>query len=53
MLIVPLVSSIVHPGNLEYSARVVSEADDGLMYPDTVVGTDSPTSMINGLGFLG
>jgi aconitate hydratase len=38
--------------NLEYLARVVFEKD-GLLYPDSVVGTDSHTTMINGLGVLG
>ncbi|XP_055355890.1 cytoplasmic aconitate hydratase-like [Paramacrobiotus metropolitanus] len=53
MLIVPPGSGIVHQVNLEYLARVVFEADSGLLYPDTVVGTDSHTTMINGLGVLG
>ena len=53
MLIVPPGSGIVHQVNLEYLARVVFESDDGLLYPDTVVGTDSHTTMINGLGVLG
>lgn len=38
--------------NLEYLARVVFNRD-GLLYPDSVVGTDSHTTMINGLGVLG
>jgi len=38
--------------NLEYLASVVF-ASDGLAYPDTLVGTDSHTTMINGLGVLG
>jgi aconitate hydratase len=42
----------VHQVNLEYLARVVFEKD-GLLYPDTLVGTDSHTTMINGLGVLG
>ncbi|XP_065354278.1 cytoplasmic aconitate hydratase-like [Calliphora vicina] len=57
MLIVPPGSGIVHQVNLEYLARVVFEADteDGskMLYPDSVVGTDSHTTMINGLGVLG
>ncbi|OQV16195.1 Cytoplasmic aconitate hydratase [Hypsibius exemplaris] len=53
MLIVPPGSGIVHQVNLEYLARVVFQTDDGLLYPDTVVGTDSHTTMINGLGVLG
>ena len=38
--------------NLEYLGRVVFK-EDGVMYPDSVVGTDSHTTMINGLGVLG
>uniref|UniRef100_A0A1I8Q0Q1 Cytoplasmic aconitate hydratase n=1 Tax=Stomoxys calcitrans TaxID=35570 RepID=A0A1I8Q0Q1_STOCA len=56
MLIVPPGSGIVHQVNLEYLARVVFEADaEGgkILYPDSVVGTDSHTTMINGLGVLG
>src|SRR5215218_4957270 len=43
---------IVHQVNLEYLARVVFE-QYGVLYPDTLVGTDSHTTMINGLGVLG
>nr|CAH7750077.1 unnamed protein product [Callosobruchus chinensis] len=54
MLIVPPGSGIVHQVNLEYLARVVFvDKDTSLLYPDTVVGTDSHTTMINGLGVLG
>lgn len=54
MLIVPPGSGIVHQVNLEYLARVVFSGKEGsLLYPDTVVGTDSHTTMINGLGVLG
>ncbi|XP_055848235.1 cytoplasmic aconitate hydratase-like [Episyrphus balteatus] len=56
MLIVPPGSGIVHQVNLEYLARVVFEDDiEGgkILYPDSVVGTDSHTTMINGLGVLG
>jgi len=52
MLIVPPGSGIVHQVNLEYLARVVFSSD-GILYPDSVVGTDSHTTMINGLGVLG
>ena len=38
--------------NLEYLARVVFNVDD-MLYPDSLVGTDSHTTMINGLGVLG
>src|ERR1700750_147115 len=49
---VPPDTGIVHQVNLEYLARVVFERD-GVLYPDTLVGTDSHTTMINGLGVLG
>ncbi len=54
--VVPPDSGIVHQINLEYLARVamVSQSKDGMwIYPDTVIGTDSHTTMINGLGVLG
>lgn len=54
--VVPPATGIVHQVNLEYLARVVmhgAEAADGYAYPDTLVGTDSHTTMINGLGVLG
>jgi hypothetical protein len=47
--IVPPGSGIVHQVNLEYLARVVFNKD-GLLYPDSLVGTDSHTPMVNGLG---
>jgi aconitate hydratase len=50
--VVPPDTGIVHQVNLEYLAPVVFSAD-GKAYPDTVVGTDSHTTMINGLGVLG
>ncbi len=50
--VVPPDTGIVHQINLEYLARVV-EARDGCAYPDTLVGTDSHTTMVNGLGVLG
>lgn len=52
MLIVPPGSGIVHQVNLEYLARVVFDTE-GLLYPDSLVGTDSHTTMINGLGVVG
>jgi aconitate hydratase len=52
MLIVPPGSGIVHQVNLEYLARVVFNVD-GVLYPDSLVGTDSHTTMINGLGVVG
>ncbi|NIR46036.1 MAG: aconitate hydratase AcnA, partial [Gemmatimonadetes bacterium] len=51
--VVPPATGIVHQVNLEYLARVVMDDDDGWAYPDTLVGTDSHTTMINGLGVLG
>src|SRR5919205_1303542 len=50
--VVPPNTGIVHQVNLEYLARVV-EVRDGVAFPDTLVGTDSHTTMINGLGVLG
>jgi aconitate hydratase len=50
--VVPPETGIVHQVNLEYLARVVFTNGD-LAYPDTLVGTDSHTTMINGLGVLG
>jgi aconitate hydratase len=50
--VVPPDTGIVHQVNLEYLARVVFE-NEGVLYPDTLVGTDSHTTMINGLGVLG
>ncbi len=51
--VVPPDTGIVHQVNLEYLARVVMEGDGGYAHPDTLVGTDSHTTMINGLGVLG
>ncbi|RYE94481.1 MAG: aconitate hydratase AcnA, partial [Myxococcales bacterium] len=60
--LVPPATGIVHQVNLEYLARVVFTTDDNpvaprgerpVAYPDTVIGTDSHTTMINGLGVLG
>jgi len=51
--VVPPDTGIVHQVNLEFLARVVFADDEGLAYPDTVVGTDSHTTMINGVGVLG
>ena len=50
--VVPPNTGIVHQVNLEYLARVV-ETRDGWAFPDTLVGTDSHTTMVNGLGVLG
>ena len=52
--VVPPDTGIVHQVNLEYLARVVfGNEDKNLAYPDTLVGTDSHTTMINGVGVLG
>lgn len=54
--VVPPATGIVHQVNLEYLARVVFHKDSHgkkFAYPDTLVGTDSHTTMINGLGVLG
>jgi len=50
---VPPGCGIVHQVNLEFLARTVFVNSDGVAYPDTLVGTDSHTTMINGLGVLG
>ncbi|KAK8921690.1 putative aconitate hydratase, cytoplasmic [Platanthera zijinensis] len=52
MLVVPPGSGIVHQVNLEYLGRVVFN-NGGILYPDSVVGTDSHTTMIDGLGVAG
>ncbi|OXB81750.1 UNVERIFIED_CONTAM: hypothetical protein H355_010311 [Colinus virginianus] len=52
MRIIPPGSGIIHQVNLEYLARVVMD-QDGYYYPDSVVGTDSHTTMVDGLGVLG
>ena len=54
--VVPPDTGIVHQVNLEYLARVIfAQERDGILeaYPDTLVGTDSHTTMINGIGVLG
>src|SRR6185436_15391019 len=54
--VVPPMTGIVHQVNLEYLADVVMSGPDGnetLAFPDTLVGTDSHTTMINGLGVVG
>ncbi|MDQ3454431.1 MAG: aconitate hydratase [Actinomycetota bacterium] len=50
--VVPPGTGIVHQVNIEHLARVIFERD-GVAYPDTCVGTDSHTTMVNGLGVLG
>lgn len=54
--VVPPATGIIHQVNLEYIANVVMEAEENgelFIFPDTLVGTDSHTVMINGLGVLG
>jgi aconitate hydratase len=54
--VVPPATGIVHQVNLEYLAQVVMTREEGgsvIAFPDTLVGTDSHTTMINGLGVLG
>ena len=53
--VVPPATGIVHQVNLEFLARVVfgTEGSPRLAYPDTLIGTDSHTTMVNGLGVLG
>src|SRR5579859_6932410 len=51
--VVPPGIGIVHQVNLEYLAKGVLSSRDGVYYPDTLVGTDSHTTMINGLGIVG
>ncbi len=55
--VVPPGTGIVHQVNLEYLATVVADREDGaggrVAFPDTLVGTDSHTTMVNGLGVLG
>jgi len=57
LLVVPPSTGIVHQVNLEYLARVVMTSADGnggkVAYPDSVIGTDSHTTMVNGMGVLG
>jgi len=50
--VVPPATGIIHQVNLEYLAKVV-QVRDGVAFPDSLVGTDSHTTMINGLGVLG
>jgi aconitate hydratase len=51
--VVPPGIGIVHQVNLEYLAPGVHKSRDGVFYPDTLVGTDSHTTMINGIGVVG
>ncbi|QHS09438.1 aconitate hydratase AcnA [Sinimarinibacterium sp. NLF-5-8] len=51
--VVPPDTGIIHQVNIEHLARVVFENDDGTLYPDSCFGTDSHTTMVNGIGVLG
>ncbi len=51
--VVPPNTGICHQVNLEHLAKVVFRSEDGEAYPDTLLGTDSHTTMVNGLGVLG
>jgi len=51
--VVPPDTGICHQVNLEYLSQVVFNDQDGNAYPDTLVGTDSHTTMVNGLGIMG
>ncbi|MFF7635721.1 aconitate hydratase AcnA [Kitasatospora sp. NPDC008050] len=51
--VIPPGQGIVHQVNLEQLATVVATGRDGVLFPDTVIGTDSHTTMVNGLGVLG
>jgi aconitate hydratase len=51
--VVPPGTGIVHQVNIEHLARVVFQNKDGVVYPDSCVGTDSHTTMVNGLGVVG
>ncbi|KAB2667743.1 MAG: aconitate hydratase AcnA [Verrucomicrobia bacterium] len=51
--VVPPGIGIVHQVNLEYLAKGILTSADGVVYPDTLVGTDSHTTMINGIGIVG
>src|SRR5712692_6128137 len=50
--VVPPGIGIVHQVNLEYLARGIHKSNEGVCYPDTLVGTDSHTTMINGIGVV-
>src|SRR5215471_18907720 len=52
LAVVPPGTGICHQVNLEFLARVVEDRD-GVAFPDTLVGTDSHTTMVNGVGVLG
>jgi aconitate hydratase len=51
--VIPPGTGVMHQVNLEFLARVVTCQDDDLLFPDSLVGTDTHTTMINGVGVLG
>ena len=53
LTIIPPDTGIIHQVNIEYLADVVRKTEDNLAFPDTLVGTDSHTTMVNALGVLG
>ncbi|SEF42779.1 aconitate hydratase AcnA [Vibrio hangzhouensis] len=53
LTVIPPGKGICHQVNLEYLTQVVREDEKGVLTPDTVIGTDSHTTMVNGLGVLG
>ncbi|WP_289509162.1 aconitase family protein, partial [Vibrio parahaemolyticus] len=53
LTVIPPGKGICHQVNLEYLSQVVREDEKRVLTPDTVIGTDSHTTMINGLGVLG
>ncbi len=53
LTVIPPGKGICHQVNLEYLSQVVREDENGVLTPDTVIGTDSHTTMVNGLGVLG
>lgn len=53
LTIIPPDTGIIHQVNIEYLADVIRHTKDNVAFPDTLVGTDSHTTMVNGLGVLG
>ena len=51
--VIPPGTGIIHQINLEYLAKGVMQNNEGIVFPDSLVGTDSHTTMINGLGIVG
>ena len=51
--VIPPGTGVMHQVNLEYLARIVAVNEEDVLFPDSCVGTDTHTTMINGLGVLG